>query len=444
MTAHYDLIIKDGTCVITTKDGQLKQEITNLGVNNGKIQAIGLGSSAQASSTIDAKGLHILPGIIDSQVHFREPGLEHKEDLYTGTLSAIAGGVTSVFEMPNTNPSTSTKERFEEKIKLAESKAKCDFAFFIGATNDNHEQLPQLERLPGCSGVKIFMGSSTGGLLVAEDHYLEKILRHPGRRIAVHCEDEFILKARKHLAEAGGHAKYHPVWRNIDSAFSATKRIVAIAEKYNRPIHTLHITTAEEIDFLRQHKNVATVECLPQHLTLTGPECYERLGSYAQMNPPIREQRHQDALWAGISDGTVDVLGSDHAPHTREEKDRTYPLSPSGLTGVQTILPLMLNHHNQGRLTLERLCQLLSVTPARIYGAQAKGGIEVGKDADFSIVDLKKEKTISNSWIQSRTGWTPYDGMPITGWPTHTIVRGQIAMQEGQIFSNCVGKSIQF
>lgn len=440
----YDLLIKNGNCAITTKDGQLKFEQTNIGVKDGKIQAIGLEDKTKAKKIIDAKHLHVLPGIIDSQVHFREPGLEHKEDLYTGTLSAIAGGVTTVFEMPNTNPSTSNEMRLNEKIKLAESKAKCDFAFFIGATHDNTDEMAKLEQLPGCSGIKIFMGSSTGNLLVAEDEYLEKIFASGKRRIAVHCEDEYILNARKPIAETGKHPRFHPLWRNEDSALNATKRIIRIAQKYNRPVHVLHISTAQEMAFLKNHKNVASVECLPQFLTLSAPECYDRLGSYAQMNPPVRDKTHQDALWKAITDGIVDVLGSDHAPHTHGEKAKAYPQSPSGMPGVQTLLPIMLEHVHNKRLSLEHLLKLISINPARLYGATEKGGIAIGKDADFTLVDLKATRTITNNWVKSKCGWTPYDGMTVHGWPTHTIVRGQIAMDNDQIFTNVTPKKVLF
>jgi dihydroorotase len=420
-------------------------EKTDIGIRNGKIQSLGLASGAASREVIDATGLTILPGVIDSQVHFREPGLTHKEDLYTGTLGAIAGGVTSIFEMPNTKPNTSTREKLEEKLNLAAAKAKCDYAFFIGATNDNPPTLEELTRIPGCSGVKIFMGSSTGDLLVAEDKYLEAIfanVRHAP--ISVHCEDEFILKARQPIAAAGRHPRVHPLWRDESSALSATTRIVAIAKKYRRGVHILHVSSKAEMEFLAKNKDTATVECLPQFLTLSAPECYERLGTYAQMNPPVREKFHQDALWKALHAGVIDVLGSDHAPHTRAEKALPYPQSPSGMTGVQTLLPIMLNHVNQKRLSLEQLVPLISTNPARIFGAKDKGAIAVGKDADLTFVDMKKDKVISNSWIKSKVGWTPYDGMKVQGWPVLTMIRGQIAMRDDVIFSNFGGKAVEF
>lgn len=442
--SSYDLLILNGDCLLTTPSGTLKREKTNIGIKNGKILALGLASSTSAQKTLDANHLTVLPGVIDSQVHFREPGLTYKEDLYTGTLSAICGGVTTIFEMPNTSPNTSTQARLDEKLNLAQSKAKTHYAFFVGATNDNSETLDLIARTPGCCGVKIFMGSSTGDLLVAEDHYLDRILKNVNVPISVHCEDEKILLQRKSVATKGGHARYHHDWRNVESSLRATQRIVALAEKYNKSVHVLHISSADEMAFLKKKKHLITVECLPQFLTLSAPECYDILGNYAQMNPPIREKPHQEALWKAIKDGTVDVIGSDHAPHTREEKDKVYPRSPSGLTGVQTLVPVMLNHVAQKRLSLEKLTALLSTNPAKIFGAKNKGQIAVGFDADFTIVDLKQTKTISNSWIRSRCGWTAYDGMRVQGWPMMTLLKGQIAMREDTIFSHVLGEAVSF
>ncbi len=442
--SSYDLLIKNGECVLTDSQGRLRREKTNLGIKDGKILALGLAANTSAKAVLDAQHLTILPGVIDSQVHFREPGLTHKEDLYTGTLSALCGGVATIFEMPNTSPNTSTQARIDEKLNLAQSKAKSHYAFFVGATNDNPESLESIAQTKGCCGIKIFMGSSTGDLLVSEDTYLDRILKNVTRPISVHCEDEKLLIARKSIATQGALPRFHPKWRNVESALRATQRIVALAEKYRRKVHVLHIASAEEMAFLKNKKHAATVECLPQYLTLSAPECYERLGTYAQMNPPIREQHHQDALWKALREGVIDVLGSDHAPHTREEKDKPYPRSPSGLTGVQTLVPLMLNHVAQKRLSLERLVELICRNPAHIFRAKGKGQIAVGFDADFTIVDLKKQKMISNSWIRSRVGWTPYDGMTVEGWPMMTLLKGQIAMREDTLFSNVIGEAVEF
>ena len=440
MSQTYDLILRHGTVV--TPNGR---ERTDLAVRDGRIAAIGdLGQAASGAEEMDLRGLTVLPGVIDTQVHFREPGHEHKEDLASGTAGAAQGGVVAIFEMPNTKPSTTTADAINDKLARARGRAWVDHAFFIGASADNIGHLTAWERLPGCAGVKIFMGSSTGSLLVADDATLAAVLADGSRRVAVHCEDEGRLIERKHLAVEAGHPRAHDHWRDVETALMASRRLIALAEAAGRRVHVLHVTTAEEMAFLAGHKDLATVETTPQHLTLAAPECYERLGTYAQMNPPIRGIHHREALWAAIANGVVDVLGSDHAPHTREEKNQPYPQSPSGMTGVQTLVPLMLNHVNDGRLTLERLVDLTSAGPARIYNIAGKGRIAVGYDADFTVVDMKAERIITNDWIESRCGWTPFDGKKVTGWPTATIVRGRTVMRDGQLLGSPQGEPVRF
>lgn len=439
MAQSFDMILRNG--MVVTPNGTLR---TNIAVSDGRIRAIGDLLGASAADDLDLRGLTVLPGVIDTQVHFREPGLEHKEDLESGTRAAAQGGVAAIFEMPNTKPSTTTADAIRDKLARAQGRAWVDHAFFIGAASDNIDHLAEWERIPGCAGIKIFMGSSTGNLLVADDETLARVLAQGFRRVAVHCEDEGRLVERKHVAEEGAHPRVHHQWRDVETALMASKRLVALAEKAGRRVHVLHVTTAEEMEFLAGHKDIATVETTPQHLTLAAPECYERLGTYAQMNPPIRGVRHRDALWAAIADGVVDVLGSDHAPHTREEKDKPYPQSPSGMTGVQTLVPLMLDHVNHGRLSLERLVDLTSGGPARIYNIAGKGRIAVGYDADFTVVDMKAERTITNDWIESRCGWTPFDGQKVTGWPIATIVRGLTVMRDGQLLGSAAGEPVRF
>ena len=441
-----DFAIRNGTCVLPSTDDPQKFTIqqTSVAVKDGRIVAISDQAHKDAAEIFDAQGLHVLPGVIDSQVHFREPGLTHKEDLETGTRGAALGGVTAVFEMPNTKPSTTTVEQFEEKLRLAHDRVWCDISFFIGAAPENVQQLATLENLPGCCAVKIFMGSSTGNLLIADDATLLNILKHGRRRVAVHAEDEMRLRERRHLVEGINDVRLHPVWRDDLTAIQATHRLVRLAREAKRPVHVLHVTTADEMEFLKNAKDIATVETTPQHLTLFAPDCYERLGTFAQMNPPIREKRHQDGLWRAIADGTVTVLGSDHAPHTKEEKAKPYPESPAGMTGVQTLVPIMLNHVNNGRLSLERFVELACRNPARLYNSIGKGAISVGNDADFTVIDLKAERTITNYWIGSRVGWTPYDGMKVRGWPKATIVRGHVVMRDDQLIGRPLGKPISF
>ncbi len=435
-----DLLVHGGT--VQTPNGP---ERIDMACTDGRIVALGdLQGSWSAETTLDATGLHVLPGVIDSQVHFREPGLTHKEDLETGTRGAVLGGVTAILEMPNTHPLTLWEADLQAKLEAAQGRAWCDYAFYIGGSAVNAEQLQTLENLPGCAGVKIFMGSSFGDLLTDDDTVLRRILRHGRRRMAVHAEDEARLRERKALVEASGDVRQHHHWRDVESALKATRRIVGMAAETDRRLHVLHVTTAEEMAFLAQHKRRVTVEVTPHHLTMHAPECYDRLGSLAQMNPPVREQRHLDALWQAIREGVVDVIGSDHAPHTREEKAKPYPQSPSGMTGVQTLLPLMLDHVHAGRLSLQRLVDLTSAGPARIFGIEGKGRIALGYDADLTLVDLAARRTIRNDWIASRSGWTPYDGMAVTGWPIHTVIRGQMVVRDEQLMGTPQGKTIRF
>jgi len=319
----------------------------------------------------------------------------------------------------------------------------CDYAFFIGGTRDNVDQLPQLERAPGCAGVKVFIGSSTGSLLVEDDPSLRRILSVIRRRASFHAEDEYRLNERKHL-RIEGDPRSHPVWRDETAALQATQRLVAIARETGARIHVLHISTKEEIEFLRDHKDVASCEATPHHLTLAAPECYEQLGTRAQMNPPVRDASHREGIWYGIAQGIVDVLGSDHAPHTLEEKAKTYPASPSGMTGVQTLVPVMLDHVNAGRLSLARFVDLTSAGPARLFNIAMKGRIAAGYDADFTIVDLKRSETITNAQTASRAGWTPYDGVKVTGWPVGTFVRGRRVMWESELVTPSTGETVRF
>jgi dihydroorotase len=437
MARTFDLILKGGTVV--NHDGA---GLRDIGVTAGRVHAIGDLSQASAGETVDCAGLHILPGVVDSQVHFREPGLEHKEDLETGSRAAVLGGVTAIFEMPNTNPLTTSAEALTDKVRRATNRMHCDFAFWVGGTRDNAKDVGELERLPGAAGIKVFMGSSTGDLLVEDDDGVYSILKNTRRRAAFHSEDEFRLRERLGERVPGDPAS-HPVWRDEIAALQCTQRLVAVARRARARIHVLHISTAEEIEFLEHHKDVATCEATPHHLTLSADD-YGRLGTLLQMNPPVRAASHRDGVWRGISDGIVDVLGSDHAPHTLEEKAKPYPDSPSGMTGVQTLVPVMLDHVNAGRLTLERLVDLTSHGPNRIFGMARKGRIAAGYDADFTIVDMKRRETITNAQQGSRAGWTPHDGRQVTGWPVGTFVRGMRVMWEGELVTPSRGKAVEF
>ncbi|MEC8457011.1 MAG: dihydroorotase, partial [Pseudomonadota bacterium] len=399
---------------------------------------------ASAGETFDATGLTVLPGVIDTQVHFREPGLEWKEDLETGSRAAALGGVVAVFEMPNTNPNTIDPDTMADKLARAKDRMWTDHAFYVGGTHENADYLGELERLPGCCGVKVFMGASTGDLLIADDEGVRKVLSNVRRRATFHSEDEYRLVERRGLARTGDWTS-HPEVRDAESAIRSTRRLVGLAQETGARIHVLHVTTKDEMEFLRFHKDVATVEITPQHLTLAAPEAYERLGAYAQMNPPIRSQEHVDALWLwGMQQGVADVIGSDHAPHTKEEKAKPYPASPSGMPGVQTLVPLMLTHVAQGRLSLERFIDLTSAGAQRVFGTANKGRMAVSYDADLTIVDLKAKRTITHDQQASRCGWTPFDGVEATGWPMATIVRGRVVMQDGELIGAAHGRPVRF
>ena len=438
MAETYDLIIKGGD-VWTT--GGLAQ--TDVAVRDGKIAHIGPVDKDSAGEVVDAAGLTVLPGMIDSQVHFREPGNEQKEDLESGTRSAALGGITAVFEMPNTNPLTTSAEALADKISRAEGRSWTDHAFFMGASAETADDLAELERVPGCCGVKMFMGSSTGNLLVPDDETVRRVLSNGTRRMSVHSEDEYRLNERKG-ERVEGDPSSHPVWRDEETAIRSTKRLLAIARETGRRVHVLHITTAEEVVILAQYKDVATCEVTPQHLTLAAPDCYDRLGSYAQMNPPIRGEAHRAGLWRGIEQGIFDVIGSDHAPHTKEEKAQPYPASPSGMPGAQTTVAVMLDHVANGRLSLARLVDLLCSGPQRIFNIAGKGRIARGYDADFTLVDLKAKREITSDWLAYKCGWSPYEGMNITGWPMGTIIRGNVVMRDGELADGPVGVPVRF
>ena len=437
MAETFERVFRNATVV--NQDGVGHRDI---GVRDGRIAAIGSLSASVAGEVVDCTGLHILPGVIDTQVHFREPGAEHKEDLETGSRAAAMGGVTTVFEMPNTNPLTTSAETLADKIARGRGRMHCDFAFFVGATHANAPHVAELERLPGAAGIKVFMGSSTGDLLVADDEGLRAVLSRTRRRVSVHSEDEPRLTAR--LAErVPGDPASHPVWRDVEAAMKATERLTRIAEEEGARVHLLHVSTAEEMDFIRGHKDAVSVEVTPQHLTLDASS-YGRLGTRLQMNPPIREARHRARLWRAVADGTADVLGSDHAPHTLAEKAKPYPQSPSGMPGVQTLVAVMLDHVAAGRLSLERLVDMTSAGPARLFQIAGKGRIAVGYDADLTIIDLKRRVTIRDAMMASRAGWTPYDGDTVAGWPVGTVVRGKRVMWEAELVSPSGGAPVRF
>ena len=437
MSDNNSLIIKNGTCYI---DGKLVN--TDITVSGGKIKSIGK-ADLNNHKVYDAENKIVLPGIIDTQVHFREPGSTDAEDLESGSRAAVLGGVTSLFEMPNTNPPTANLVEFEKKLKAAKNRMHSNYAFYFGATPSNTDQLAQLKNVEGCCGVKLFAGSSTGNLLVDKEADIEKVISSSDRVVSIHSEDEDIIKLRKKFIRKGDVHSHHE-WRNVECAISSTRRVVKIAERYNKKIHVLHVTTKDEVDFLAMHKKNVTFETTPQHLTLYAPDCYDKLGTYAQMNPPLRGKEHYDRLWTAIKNNIVDVLGSDHAPHLKANKDKEYPDSPSGMPGVQTIFPVMIDHVNNGKLTLNQLINLMCENPCRIFGIKNKGFIKEGFDADLTIVDMKKEVTIKDEMIASKCGWTPFNNYKVKGFPVGTIVNGILVMSDGKILVESKGKPLSF
>ena len=437
MSDNFSLIIKNGSCYI---DGKLTK--TDIGLSGNKIKKIGK-IELNSSKVYDATDKVVLPGIIDTQVHFREPGSTDAEDLESGSRAAVLGGVTALFEMPNTNPPTSNLVEFDKKLQAAKNRMHSNYAFYFGATPDNTNQLAKLKDVEGCCGVKLFAGSSTGNLLVDKEADIEKVISSSDRIVSIHSEDEDIIKLRKKFIKKGD-VHSHAEWRNVEVAMSSTRRVVKIAERYNKKIHVLHVTTRDEVDFLAMHKKNVTFETTPQHLTMYAPDCYDKLGTYAQMNPPLRTKEHYDRLWIAIKNNIVDVLGSDHAPHLKENKDKEYPNSPSGMPGVQTIFPVMLDHVNNGKLKLQQLINLMCENPCKIFGIKNKGFIKEGYDADLTIADMNKEVIIKNEMIASKCGWTPFNNYKVKGFPVGTIVNGLLVMQDGKVILESRGTPLKF
>ena len=437
MSDNFSLIIKNGSCYL---NGVFQK--TDLAISKNKIKKIGK-IELNSSKVYDATDKVVLPGIIDTQVHFREPGSTDAEDLESGSRAAVLGGVTALFEMPNTNPPTSNLVEFDKKLQAAKNRMHSNYAFYFGATPDNTNQLAKLKDVEGCCGVKLFAGSSTGNLLVDKEADIEKVISSSDRIVSIHSEDEDIIKLRKKFIKKGD-VHSHAEWRNVEVAMSSTRRVVKIAERYNKKIHVLHVTTREEVDFLAMHKKNVTFETTPQHLTMYAPDCYDKLGTYAQMNPPLRTKEHYDRLWVAIKNNIVDVLGSDHAPHLKENKDKEYPNSPSGMPGVQTIFPVMLDHVNNGKLTLQQLINLMCENPCKIFGIKNKGYLKEGYDADLTIADMNKEVVIKNEMIASKCGWTPFNNHKVKGFPVATIVNGHLVMLNGKIVAESKGTPLEF
>ena len=434
---NYKILIKNGT--IVDSKTQIKKDVL---ISNGKIKKVEKNINSQADRIIDACQKFIIPGVIDPQVHFREPGLTHKEDIKSGARSAVCGGITTFFEMPNTSPATTNSKLLEEKFKIAEKSSVANFSFFLGATPNN---IDEIKNLKGNCGVKIFMGSSTGDLLVDRDSDIEKIFKYCNKIIAIHSEDEQVLNETAKTIKNPNFSD-HPNMRPVKAAVTSTNKAINFALKYKKRLHILHLSTSEEVKIIRKIKNtgLVTSETTPQHLLLNAPDIYDDIGSYAQMNPPIREKHHQEELWKGLFDGTINCIATDHAPHTIQEKNKPYGIAPSGMPGVETSLPLMLNQVNKGKITLQDIIKWMCENPAKVYQIKNKGFIKEGFDADIALVDLNKIKIIRAKNMQSKCGWSPFEGLEIKGWPIMTIVNGNIVYENESINDKFFGKRTIF
>ncbi len=433
----YSLLIRNAT--IAQPDGSTFSG--DVACADGKIARIDKTIFAPAEEAIDAAGQLLLPGVIDPQVHFREPGKEYKEDLHSGSRAAARGGVTSFLDMPNTDPPTTTQQALNDKLARAAQKSVVNYGFFIGATPDNLDELNSAT--PTC-GIKIFMGASTGSLLVNRAEDLERIFAHGTRLIAVHAEDEARIQARTPQFAQRTDAAAHSELRDNECALIATRLALSLSKKYRRRLHILHLSTLEEVALLRQDKPAwVTAEAIPNHLLLNVDD-YAEQGTRVQMNPPIRTAADNTALWAGLHDGVIDFIATDHAPHTLEEKNLGYPQAPSGMPGVETSLPLMLTQMHAGRCTLADIQKWMCYGPARAYAIANKGKILEGWDADLTLVDMDDLRTVRNENCFTKVKWSPYAGRALRGWPVYTIVGGQIVFDQGRIRPGVLGKPLVF
>ncbi len=433
----YSLLIRNAA--IARPDGTTLEG--DLACEHGLIARIAARIDAPAEETIDAHGALLLPGVIDTHVHFREPGKEYKEDLASGSRAAAAGGVTSFLEMPNTEPPTVDQASLDFKLARAAASCAVNYGFFIGATPTN---LDAVNRVAPVAGIKVFMGCSTGGLLVDKDEDLERIFAGGERLIAVHAEDETRMHERRRLFADRRDSSVHSEIRDNLCALRATERALAFSKRHRRPLHILHLSTHEEVELLRRDKPAwVKAEVIPNHLFLNVKD-YERLGNRAQMNPPIRAPEDNAALWQALQDGIIDFLGSDHAPHTLAEKQLEYPNSPSGMPGVETALPLMLTHMTAGKCTLAELQRWMCSGPAEHYRIPNKGKLLEGWDADLTLVDLHANKPVRNAELFTKAKWSPYEGWKLVGWPQYTAVGGQVVFARGQIRAGVRGRPLAF
>ncbi len=409
-------------------------------IEDDKIVEIDPAPQLRVDETIDAAGLHLLPGLVDDQVHFREPGLTHKEDLATGSRACAKGGITTFLEMPNTVPPATTQVRLEEKLALAARKSLVNFGFYIGATTQNIDELQGAHRTPG---IKIFIGSSTGDLLVDDQAALERIFAETTLPITAHCEDETTIRANTAKLPGDMDVAVHSQIRDHQAAVVATGRAIDLAHRHRHRFHVLHVSTAAETELIADHRKLITAEACPHHL-LFNTDDYARLGTLVQMNPAIKTRADNQALWAALRDGRLQVVATDHAPHTLDEKQRPYPQSPSGLPAVENSLALMLNEVHRGRCTLQQVVHWMCDAPARVWDLVDKGRIAPGYDADLVLVDLEREQVVRNEDQVTKSGWSPWHGVMLKGWPIRTWVLGREVFRKGRFLTEEPGREVKF
>lgn len=435
---HFELLIRNGTCV--TPWGE---EAANVGVSGGRIATLSAGASDTADHVIDASGLHVLPGLIDSHVHLRDPGDPAVETLSTGTRAAVLGGIATLFDMPNTNPPIADQAQLDWKRGFAEQQSFCDIGLYIAGAKTNIGELAHLESESGVCAIKVFAGSSTASLLVEDDEHLEKVMRAGRRRIAFHSEDEYRLQARKPMFSRGMPHRSHMEWRDEECAFLGTRRLMALARKTGRPAHILHVSTAEELGYLRDYRDVATVEVLVNHLTQVAPDCYDTLKGFGVMNPPIRGERHREAA------------GPAARRHRRHHRQRSRAACARGQGAAVAGLPGRADRRADARPrdARSRQCRpAVTVAPRRSHGGRSRprlrprrqGRLAAGYDADFTLVDMTAKRTIEESWIVSPCGWTPFAGKKIAGWPVATIIRGHTVMRDDEVLGAPIGRLARF
>ena len=409
-------------------------------IDGTQIADIDPAPQVSADEVVDGAGLHLLPGVVDDQVHFREPGLTHKEDLHHASRACAKGGVTTFLEMPNTTPNTIDQQQLEAKLARAADVSLVNYGFYIGATPNNLTALKEATRTPG---IKIFIGSSTGDLLVDRQEDLEAIFSETTLPITAHCEDESTIRENQQRYAGTSDVADHSRIRDHRAALVATKRAIDLAFRHNHRFHVLHVSTGQETELLQDHRELITAEACPHHLFFHVGD-YPRLGTLIQMNPSIKTAADNEQLWSALQNDTIQVIATDHAPHTWEEKQQPYPQSPSGLPAVENSLALLLNQVHEGRCSIEQVVHWMCDAPARVWDIVNKGRIEVGYDADLVLVDLKKTEEISNQAQQTKCGWSPWHGESLTGWPVQTWVMGHCVYSQGEFHTDRAGSEAIF